>query len=131
MTARPFHFAVGKRKSAIALVKLFENGTGEVTVNKMKMSAYFTGIAPEKVLSPLTLTNRATAFDVAIETLGGGREAQAEAARHGISRALTIFDLTLRPPLKKAGFLRRDARIKERKKPGLKRARRAPQWAKR
>ena len=102
-----------------------------MTVNNQKLKSYFSGIQPEKVLSPLTLTNLTGSFDVTIEVLGGGKEAQSEAIRHGISRALTLFDPKLRPSLKKAGYIRRDARIRERKKPGLKRARRAPQWAKR
>jgi len=126
-----YFYATGKRKSAIARVKLFEGGTGSVTVNNQKLKSYFSGIQPEKVLSPLTLTNLTGSFDVTIEVLGGGKEAQSEAIRHGISRALTLFDPKLRPSLKKAGYIRRDARIRERKKPGLKRARRAPQWAKR
>ena len=87
--------------------------------------------ALEKALSPLDITGLKGTFDISVFVSGGGKDAQAEAARHGISRALTLFDPKLRPTLKKAGFLRRDARIRERKKPGLKRARRAPQWAKR
>lgn len=131
MSSAQFHYASGKRKSAIARVKLKEGGSGEVSINSEKLKKYFTGIQPEKVLSPLTLTNNIGTFDISIEVEGGGKEAQAEAARHGITRALTLFDPKLRPMLKKAGYLRRDARIRERKKPGLKRARRAPQWAKR
>lgn len=131
MTKTQYFYSAGKRKNAIARVKLQENGTGEVVVNNMKLNEYFTGIQPEVVLSPLALTNNKKSFDVLIEVEGGGKNAQSEAARHGISRALTLFDPELRPPLKKAGFLRRDSRIRERKKPGLKRARRAPQWAKR
>ena len=131
MTKTQYFYSAGKRKTAIARVKLHENGSGKVTVNNVEMREYFTGIQPEVVLSPLTLTNNKKEFDVTIEVEGGGKNAQSEAARHGISRALTLFDPALRPPLKKAGFLRRDSRSRERKKPGLKRARRAPQWAKR
>ncbi len=123
--------ATGKRKSAIARIKLHENGSGKVRVNEQELKEYFSGIQPEKVLSPLVMTNHTGTFDITIDVEGGGKDAQSEAARHGISRALTLFDPALRPPLKKAGFIRRDARIRERKKPGLKRARRAPQWAKR
>jgi len=131
MKTSQYFYAVGKRKSAIAKIKLHEGGSGEITVNTQKLKTYFSGVQPEKVLSPLTLTNHKGIFDVTIDVVGGGKEAQSEAARHGISRALTLFDPKLRPSLKKAGYLRRDARIRERKKPGLKRARRAPQWAKR
>ncbi len=131
MASSQYFYSAGKRKSAIASVKLFEGGTGTVTVNEGKLKAYFSGIQPEKVLSPLVLTNLMGSFDITIEVHGGGKDAQADASRHGISRALTLFDPKLRPALKKAGYLRRDARIRERKKPGLKRARRAPQWAKR
>ena len=131
MKTSQYYYATGKRKCAIARVKLHESGTGEVVVNNQKLKSYFSGIQPEKVISPLTLTNHKNVFDVTIEVLGGGKDAQSEAARHGSSRALTLFDPKLRPSLKKAGYLRRDARTRERKKPGLKRARRAPQWAKR
>lgn len=131
MAHAQYHYASGKRKSAIARVKLQEGGSGEISINDEKLKKYFTGMQPEKVLSPLTLTNHAASFDIVIEVEGGGKEAQAEASRHGITRALTLYDPALRPMLKKAGYLRRDARIRERKKPGLKRARRAPQWAKR
>ena len=131
MKTSQYFYAVGKRKSAIAKIKLHEGGSGEVTVNTQTLKVYFSGVQPEKVLSPLALTNHKGIFDVTIDVMGGGKEAQSEAARHGISRALTLFDPKLRPSLKKAGYLRRDARIRERKKPGLKRARRAPQWAKR
>ena len=131
MKTSQYFYAVGKRKSAIAKIRLHEEGSGEVTVNDQKLKTYFSGVQPEKVLSPLTLTNHKALFNVTIDVAGGGKEAQSEAARHGIARALTLFDPKLRPSLKKAGYLRRDARIRERKKPGLKRARRAPQWAKR
>lgn len=100
-------------------------------MNGMPLKKYFFGLQSEIILSPLVLTNQKGTFDLTIEVVGGGKNAQADAVRHGISRALTMIDPRLRPALKKAGFMRRDSRIRERKKPGLKRARRAPQWAKR
>ena len=130
-TKSQYHYATGKRKTSVARVKLFENGTGEITVNGLPLQKYLFGLLPEKVKSPLVLTGHKQSFDVAAEVDGGGKNSQCDAIRHGISRALILFDPDLRSPLKKAGFLRRDARIRERKKPGLKRARRAPQWAKR
>jgi small subunit ribosomal protein S9 len=131
MPKTQYFAATGKRKTSIARVKLHEHGSGNITVNGVSPKQYFSGLQPEKLHSPLTLVSREKAFDVEIELQGGGKESQAEAARHGIARALIIYDLQLRPALKKAGFLRRDSRIRERKKPGLKRARRGPQWAKR
>jgi small subunit ribosomal protein S9 len=130
-TKRQFHFATGKRKTAIARVKLFEAGSGEVTINGEPMKKYFFGILPEKVVSPLTMTNRKNSFDIEAKVMGGGKHGQAEAVRAGVSKALLLYDPSVRITLKKAGFLRRDSRIRERKKPGLHRARRAPQFAKR
>lgn len=131
MTQRQYFFAVGKRKTSIAHVQLYENGNGEITVNELPLKKYFFGILPERVLSPLTMTQQRQAFDVVARVAGGGKVSQSDAIRHGISRALLAFDPGLRLTLKKAGCLRRDSRIRERKKPGLKRARRAPQFAKR
>lgn len=128
---RPYYFATGKRKTALARVRLYEHGAGAVTVNEQPLERFFFGILGEKVLSPLVLTNHRKAFDVSIQVEGGGKSGQADASRHGISRALLRYDPGLRLILKKAGLLRRDSRIRERKKPGLKRARRAPQWQKR
>ena len=129
--ARQYHFATGKRKTAIARVRLFEAGSGEVTVNGQPSKKYFFGILPEKVISPLTITDRQKVFDVEAKVIGGGKDGQAEAVRAGISKALLLYDPSLRITLKRAGFLRRDSRTRERKKPGLHRARRAPQFAKR
>ncbi|MDD4319116.1 MAG: 30S ribosomal protein S9 [Candidatus Peribacteraceae bacterium] len=129
---RQYFGCVGKRKTAIANVKLFQEGSGEVTVNGMKMKEYFdTPFQLENALAPLVLTNTKASFDIEAMILGGGKTAQSDALRHGISRGLLLFNPEFRVELKRAGFLRRDARIKERKKPGLKRARRAPQWQKR
>ena len=131
MTKRQYFFATGKRKTAIARVRLYEAGSGEITVNGHPLKKYFFGVLPEKVFAPLTITNRKQVFDVEANVLGGGKHGQAEAVRAGISKALLLYDPNLRLTLKKAGFLRRDSRIRERKKPGLHRARRAPQFAKR
>ena len=131
MTSKQYYYATGKRKTSVARVRLLENGAGELTVNDKPFKEYFHGIQPEKILSPLLLTSHKQTFDISVKANGGGKDSQSEAIRHGISRALILFDPALRSILKKAGFLRRDSRIHERKKPGLKRARRAPQWAKR
>ena len=130
-TSRSYLAGLGKRKTARARVKLFQDGSGEVKVNGMKIKEYFSGYAIENALAPLTIANVAKTVDVEAQVSGGGKEGQSDAMRHGISRALLLLNPDHRPDLKRAGFLRRDARIKERKKPGLKRARRAPQFSKR
>lgn len=131
MASRQFFYSVGKRKTAIARVRLFQGGNGDVTVNSKKLQEYFAGVQVENALAPLRITDTKGSFDVEVQVIGGGKSAQSDAMRLGISRALLLFDPELRPTLKREGFLRRDARIKERKKPGLKRARRAPQFSKR
>ena len=123
--------SVGKRKTAIARVKLFENGTGAVTVNNMDLKAYFVGVQIENAVAPLALINAKKSYDVEVYVLGGGKMSQSDAIRHGITRALLLANPEVRSDLKRAGYLRRDSRIKERKKPGLRRARRAPQFSKR
>jgi len=128
---RQYFFGVGKRKTAIARVRLYAGGSGEAKVNGRKFAEYFTGTEMENAMAPLVLTEKKGEFDVEALVSGGGRTAQSDAVRLGISRALLLDDPELRPTLKHEGFLRRDARIKERKKPGLKRARRAPQFSKR
>lgn len=129
---RQYFSGIGKRKTAIARVKLYEDGTGEVTVNGLKVKEYFhTVFLVENALSPIVLSNLKGRLDIDVITRGGGKAAQSDAVRHGISRALLLLNPEYRGDLKRAGYLRRDARIKERKKPGLKRARRAPQWQKR
>ncbi|MBI5754731.1 30S ribosomal protein S9 [Candidatus Peregrinibacteria bacterium] len=131
-TAKKYFYASGKRKTAIAKVQLHEKGTGIVTVNNKPALEYFSiPLYGEKFMSPLKLTNQLKTFDITAQVMGGGSNAQAEALRHGIARALLLFDNSFRLILKKAGYLTRDSRIKERKKYGLKRARRAPQWQKR
>ena len=126
------YYATGKRKTAIARVRL-RNGTGEVKLNDRALDDYFGGHEALKMLAkqPFAVTETTEKFDVLATLTGGGPVAQAGALRHGISRALCEFNLELRKRLKKAGFLTRDARIKERKKYGQKGARRRFQFSKR
>lgn len=125
------YYGTGRRKSSVARVYLVP-GTGEITINKRSMDDYF-GLDTLKLIirQPLELTNTLSKFDVRVNVFGGGYTGQAGAIRHGISRALLEADADYRPSLKKAGFLTRDPRMKERKKYGLKGARRAPQFSKR
>lgn len=124
--------AVGRRKTSIARVRLIKNGRGTVTVNGKPFDQYFTVFELRNIVkSPLEVTGQADAVDVSAMVNGGGIHGQAEAVRHGLSRALIQLNPTFRKALKKLGYLTRDARKKERKKPGLKKARRAPQWSKR
>jgi len=123
--------AVGRRKSATAEVRLYENGKGSVSINDEKLNDYFPSNLAAIVVQPIKLAGRAKDFDFSIMVRGGGQRGQAEAARHGISRCLLKFDAGLGLSLRAKGYLTRDARVKERKKPGLKKARRAPQWSKR
>lgn len=123
--------AVGRRKTAAARVRLTA-GSGVVTVNGKALKEYFTlRLWQEKVLSPMVLTGREKQLDVSVRVLGGGVSGQADAVRHGIARALVRWNEELKPTLRAAGFLTRDPRGKERKKPGLRKARRAHQWRKR
>lgn len=131
MANRTYLQGLGKRKTARARVKLFQDGSGEVTVNGVKLKEYFHGVAIENALAPLAISDMLKKVDIEARVSGGGKVAQSDALRHGISRALLLVSSDYRPELKRAGFLRRDARVKERKKPGLKRARRAPQFSKR
>ncbi|MFH0815122.1 MAG: 30S ribosomal protein S9 [Candidatus Falkowbacteria bacterium] len=124
-------YAVGRRKTAIAKVRLYKNGKGEILVNDKPIKEYFNAGLCEIINAPLLAIGQLDKIDITIKVIGGGIVGQAEAIRHGISRALVDLNLNFRKPLKKAGYLKRDARKKERKKPGLKRARRAPQWSKR
>ena len=128
---RPFFAGTGRRKTSVARVRLY-NGTGNITVNGREISDYF-GLDTLKYIvnQPLELTNTTGKFDVVVNVQGGGIAGQAGAIRHGISRALLLYDENLRAELKKAGFLTRDPRMTERKKYGLKAARRAPQFSKR
>jgi len=121
---RPYYYGLGKRKSAIARVRLFQLGEGKVTVNGMKLAEYFFGTLGENSLAPLAMTEQLKTLDLQVFIEGGGKVAQSDAMRLGISRALVLMNPDYRPALKHAGFLRRDSRIKERKKPGLHGARR-------
>ena len=125
------YYGTGRRKSSVARVYLVP-GTGKITINKRDMDEYY-GLETLKVVvrQPLTATETADKFDVLVNVRGGGYTGQAGAIRHGIARALLNVDADYRPVLKKAGYLTRDPRMKERKKYGLKAARRAPQFSKR
>ena len=124
-------YGTGSRKSSIARVYLVP-GNGKITINKKDMDQYF-GLETLKIIvrQPLEATNTLDKYDVLVNVRGGGFTGQAGAIRHGIARALLNVDADFRPTLKKAGFLTRDPRMKERKKYGLKKARRAPQFSKR
>ena len=124
-------YGTGRRKSSIARVYLVP-GNGKITINKKDMDQYF-GLETLKIIvrQPLEATNTLDKYDVLVNVRGGGFTGQAGAIRHGIARALLNVDADFRPTLKKAGFLTRDPRMKERKKYGLKTARRAPQFSKR
>jgi len=131
MKKETYLYAVGRRKTAMAKVRGYSEGKG-ITVNTKNLPVYFGTAELQKiVLSPLNALGVESKLSWKINVAGGGTHAQAEAVRHGISQALVKRNEEDRPLLKKAGFLTRDPRVKERKKPGLKRARRAPQWAKR
>jgi len=125
--------AVGRRKSSVARVRIFEvSRGGTITINDRTLESYFpTNELKTVVRSPFNETKIATKFNVSALITGGGVHSQAEALRHGISRALVLYDAELRSKLKKLGFLKRDPRVKERRKFGLKKARKAPQWSKR
>jgi small subunit ribosomal protein S9 len=132
MTEKRYYQGTGRRKTAVARVRLFP-GSGEFVVNGKNITEYF-GVRDmfEKELTrPLELTGNAASFNVLVKVRGGGVAGQVGAVRHGIARALLDVNAELRPVLKKAGLLTRDPRMKERKKPGLKRARKRPQYTKR
>lgn len=128
---RQYFYSAGKRKTSIARVKLYPDGNGEVTVNGKPLKQYLAGVQIENAVSPLVLLEQKSKYDVDVYVQGGGKSSQSDAIRLGISRALLLINPDWRGELKRAGFLRRDSRIKERKKPGLHRARRAPQFSKR
>ncbi len=125
-------WGTGRRKKAIARVRLIPDGSGNITINKRSIDEYF-GLDTLKLIvrQPLELTGSTAKYDVIVNVHGGGFTGQAGAIRHGISRALVLADGETKAALKKAGFLTRDPRSKERKKYGLKKARRAPQFSKR
>jgi small subunit ribosomal protein S9 len=125
-------YATGRRKSAIAKVWL-ENGTGEIIINGQSLDAWLGGheAIKKRLMQPLEVSKQETSVNIKISTLGGGYSAQADAARHGISRALVAYDEQFRTILKPHGLLTRDARSVERKKPGRRKARRSRQFSKR
>ena len=128
----PYKYGTGRRKSSVARVHLFENGTGAITINGRDINDYF-GLETLKMVvrQPLNSTDTLGKVDIVATVEGGGVSGQAGALRHGIARALLLASEDYRPILKKAGFLTRDPRMTERKKYGLKAARRAPQFSKR
>ena len=129
---KPYHYGTGRRKSSVARVHLFPNGTGSITINGRDIDDYF-GLETLQLIvrQPLNTVEQLGKVDVVATVTGGGVTGQAGAIRHGIARALLEMNAEFRPALKAAGFLTRDPRMKERKKYGLKAARRAPQFSKR
>ena len=129
---RKYYYGTGRRKSSVARVRVYENGTGAITINGRDIDNYF-GLDTLKMVvrQPLVSTELLGKVDVVVTVCGGGVTGQAGAIRHGVSRALLVANAEYRPTLKAAGFLTRDPRMKERKKYGLKAARRAPQFSKR
>lgn len=126
------YWGTGRRKKAVARVRVLAGGSGTITINKRTLDEYFPLDTLKLIVNqPFAETDTAGKFDVIVNVRGGGYTGQAGAIRHGISRALCNVDATYRPALKKAGFLTRDPRMKERKKYGLKKARKAPQFSKR
>ena len=130
-SARPYFYGTGRRKTSVARVRLYP-GTGAITINGRSIDDYF-GLETLKLIvnQPFGVTNTTGKYDIVCTVRGGGISGQAGAIRHGVARALLQSDVELRPALKKAGFLTRDPRMTERKKYGLKKARRAPQFSKR
>ena len=126
------YWGTGRRKTAVARVRLLPSGTGAIIINGKSIDEYCSNEIDKQVIrQPLVLTDTVASYDVMVNVCGGGYTGQAGAIRHGIARALLKLDENLRGDLKKAGFLTRDPRMKERKKYGLKKARRAPQFSKR
>ena len=127
-----YYYAVGRRKSSTATVRLYPKGKGNVQINGKDLKVYFPAeINQLEVLSPLSATSLDKKCDLSVKVKGGGITGQTGAIKLAVARALVLLQSELKPVLRKQGFLTRDARVKERKKPGLKRARRAPQWQKR
>ena len=129
---KKYFYGTGRRKSSVARVRVFENGTGAITINGRDIDDYF-GLDTLKLIvrQPLVTTDMLGKVDISVTVAGGGVSGQAGAIRHGISRALVLVNPEYRASLKAAGFMTRDPRMKERKKYGLKAARRAPQFSKR
>ncbi|MBE6986890.1 MAG: 30S ribosomal protein S9 [Ruminococcaceae bacterium] len=129
---KKYFYGTGRRKSSVARVRVYENGTGSITINGRDINEYF-GLDTLKLIvnQPLVTTEMVGKVDIVVTVAGGGVSGQAGAIRHGVSRALLLLNPEFRPTMKAAGFLTRDPRMKERKKYGLKAARRAPQFSKR
>lgn len=131
-TRHSYLYAVGRRKKSVARVRLYKKGEGKLTVNGKDSDLYFTNFELRQIVKqPLVAVGKEKEFDISIKASGGGMRGQSEASRHGIARVLVLFDKDLRKIIKPYGYLTRDPRRSERKKPGLRGARRAPQWAKR
>lgn len=127
-----FIATVGRRKEAVARVRLYAKGSGQITINNLELQKYFQTYDYQLiVMQPLKLVGLEAKVDIQVKVSGGGKTGQAEAVRHGIARAILLLEPELRKNLRTAGFLTRDSRVKERKKYGLKKARRAPQFSKR
>jgi small subunit ribosomal protein S9 len=132
MVAMRYYEGVGRRKAATARVRIYPGGEGNIVINDRPVDEYFTRLMDIIHLKePLEVTTTEGSYDISVLVTGGGIKGQAGAIRLGIARALIEADPELRPPLRRQGFLTRDARVKERKKPGLKKARKAPQYTKR
>ncbi len=132
MSSKRYFYAVGRRKTSAAQVRLYPEGTGRIIVNGKAVDEYFT--RPQDLMAlarPLNSAGHENTFDITIVVRGGGVTGQSGAISHGLARALIKYDEELRPAMRRGGFLTRDPRVKERKKPGLKRARKAPQYTKR
>ena len=131
-TSQEYYYGTGKRKTSIAKVRIYLDDNGPFIVNGKTIEEYF-DYKPWRdfIVEPFRTSDTVNRFRVVVKVLGGGVHSQAEAIRHGIARALVVYDENMKPALRRAGFITRDARIKERKKYGLKRARRAPQYTKR
>lgn len=130
--AQQYYYGTGRRKTSTARVFLREGGGGQITVNGRPLDRYFGRETARMIVrQPLELVQMADRFDIKVTVRGGGISGQAGAIRHGITRALIAYDESLRPVLRRAGFVTRDARMVERKKPGLHKARKRPQYSKR
>jgi small subunit ribosomal protein S9 len=131
-TEQEYYYGTGKRKTSIAKIRLYLDEGGTILVNGKPMDEYFNWKPWQGIITePFRVTETVNRFQVAVRVQGGGVNSQAEAIRHGIARALVVYDENLKAGLRRAGLITRDARIKESKKYGLKRARRAPQYTKR
>jgi small subunit ribosomal protein S9 len=130
--SQKYFYAVGRRKASVATVRLYPNGEGKIEINGKPAKSYFSVMTQMgTILDPLKVTENEKHTNITIQVVGGGNTGQAQAIRHGISRALVEMNPLLRPQLKKSGYLTRDSRKVERKKSGFKKARKSPQWSKR